>query len=197
MSTSYRNRILDRMFIGASTFAGTLASVSDSTPNVSMLGCPCYVTDGTYILSYRYVKTASSNLGTILANCPVYFTDAQMKTVNSDPAYALTYVASTDSAIESAAGFVLASSITAGYGCWIQTGGYLASIVAPSLSNLGDRLVLSNSAGSAPSTNTLVRVARGTAPTPTEAMHQLYVVPHTSVAAGVVNGWIKGNAALP
>ena len=198
MALFYTNRILTRQFIDTSTFAGGLNTVADATPNQSMLGNSTYVTDGTYSLSFRYVKLATASLGALVVNAPVYFTDAAKQTVNSDPTLALTYVVSTDSGNDSCAGLLMnaSSPVAAGYGVWVQTGGYLAAIPSPGSVVKGDRLVLSANAGTAATINVFTRIAAGTSPS-ASVMATLYVISHTSVASSLINGWVCGNCALP
>lgn len=189
-------RILTRQVIDSTTFSGLLSTVNDSTPVAGQLGGSWYVTDGTSSLGYRYVKMASS-IGSLVANAPVYFTDLARRTVNSTLSAAYSYVAASDSAIESAAGLLLNSSATAAYGVWIQISGPLASIPSPGSVVPGDRLVLSNAATTVPTINAFTRVGYGTAPATPEALAVLYIMALASVASSLTTGWIMGSCGIP
>jgi len=188
-------RILDRQYVANTDITNALATVADATA-ANLPGATLAVQDlSGNMVTFRYVQLAASGLATITAVTPVYFTDQTCGVVTNTPANAFTHVASTDSAVESAAGFLLNANMTAGQYGFIQTGGYNPNITSPASVVKGDRLVLSNAAGTAPTANLLVRVAGGTAPATPEAMAQMYVVATGSVASGVAAGIIKGFCA--
>jgi hypothetical protein len=193
---SYANRILTGKYLGASTFAGTLASVNDD-PAVGLTNYPgetLFATDGSFSQSFRYVQLDAAQ-ATLVAGAGMYYIDNRRRVVNSDPTKAASYVASTDSAIESAAGCLLNGTATANFGVWLQTGGWITGITTPSAPAKGARLVLSNAAGTAPTNNVWVNVAGGTAPA-TATAEQLYIMILTSTGALAASGWVMGVCAL-
>jgi hypothetical protein len=196
MSNMYVNRILSRQFLGYSGLGDLLSSVADATATNNP-GSKIFVQDlsGNHV-SMVYANT--TNLTSIAVGVPMYWTNAARTIVSDTVTSALTYVASSQGAIQSAAGVGLNASLTTAvpYG-WFQCGGVLAAVPVPSSALVGDKLVLSNAAGTAPSNDVWTRVGLATAVATPETVTTLYAVCTTATAStSTTTAWIMGTCGL-
>ena len=196
MGNQFIQRVLTRQFIGASALGDLLSSVADATPTNNP-GSKIFVQDiSGNMTGFLYAQLSSATA--LAAGVPVYWTDVAHTKVSDTVASAITYVASAHSAIQSAAGVAINSTLsatTAPYG-WFQIGGYMSTITGIGTVTAGDLLVLSNAGGTAPSNDAWTRVAVGTAVTAAEAVSTLYCVVYAA-ATTTCKAFIMGTVGLP
>lgn len=195
MPQTFIHRILNRQFLGANTLSDLLSAVYEATASNNP-GSKIFVQDlsGNHT-SFLYAYTTNLT-GGLAVGVPVYFTTKAKTTVTDDPTYALTYVASSHAAIQSAAGVCLNASLSTTYPYgWFQCGGYNAMLPVATVTK-GDMLVLSNAGGTSPTADTWTRIAVGTAATAAEAVTTLYCVA-TAAATTTATVMIMGTAGLP
>ena len=195
MANSYVHRILTRQFLDTSGLSGLLATVADATAQNNP-GSKIFVQDvsGNQV-SFVYANTANLQAG-YAVGVPVYWNSVARTTVSDTVGSALTNVAVSHAAIHSAAGVAINASVgTATPYAWFTTGGYYAFLPVATVTK-GDMLVLSNAANTAPTNDTWVRVAVGTAVTPPESVTTLYAVA-TAAATTTATVLIMGTCGLP
>ena len=196
MANQFINRVLTRQFLGPNVLGDLLSAAADATP-VNNPGSKIFVQDiSGNMASFVYVNTA--NLTALAAGVPMYWNSVARTTATDTVASAVTYVVSTNSAIQSAAGVALNATLGTAtpYG-WLICGGYFANFITPSSAAVGDKLVLSNAVGSAPTNDVWVRVGVGTAVANPEALTTLYAVITTAAQTPTAVGLIMGSVGLP
>jgi hypothetical protein len=87
-------------------------------------------------------------------------------------------------------------STTTPYG-WLSIGGYIGTFVIPASCAVGDKLVLSNAAGTAPSNDVWTRIAAVSAAAIPEALTTLYGVITTAGQTPTAAGFVMGTVGLP
>ena len=196
MSNFFIQRILTRQFLGANALGDLLSSVADASP-ANNPGSKIFVQDiSGNMTSLVYVNTA--NLTALAAGVPMYWNSVARTTATDTVASAITNVASSNSAIQSAAGVAINALLGTAtpYG-WLCCGGYMTGVQIPSSAAAGDKLVLSNAVGSAPTNDVWVRVGVGTAVANPEAVTTLYAVVTSAVQTPTASCLIMGTAGLP
>ena len=171
---------------------GSYATVADATQQNYPLGgyYQTFDSSGRPVL-IQYVLFNPTVSATVTAGAPVYYKDATKTVVTNTVTEAGSYKASSFGANSSFAGILLNTTVadaTYPY-CWILKRGYYASFVSPASVVAGDLLVCSNTANTAPTDNTFVRVAAGTAPTAGATLGG-YIRALGSVSSSLVAGWI-------
>lgn len=197
MANQYVHRILSRQFIGSSALGDLLSAVADVTPTNNP-GSKIFVQDiAGYHTSFAYVGLGAGPTA-IAAGVPLYWTTVARTTVNDTVASAVTYAATSDTAIYSAAGVAINATLTTAvpYG-WISIGGYLAGVPTPATCVVGDMLVLSNAATTVPTADVWTRIAKGTAPATAEAISTLYCIVTSPVTTASANVLVMGTVGLP
>jgi hypothetical protein len=195
MPQTFIHRVLTRQFLGANTLSDLLSAVYEATASNNP-GSKIFVQDlSGNMTSFLYAGT-SSLTGGLAVGVPVYFTTKAKTTVTDDPTAALTYVASSHAAIQSAAGVALNASLSTTYPYgWFQCGGYYATLPVVTVTK-GDMLVLSNAAATSPTADSWTRIAVGTAASTPETVSTLYCV---AVAAATTTAtvMVMGTVGLP
>lgn len=196
MANGYVNRVLTRQFLGPNALSDALSNAADATP-VNNPGSKIFVQDiAGNMASFCYVGTAS--LTAIAIGVPMYWNSTNRTTATDTVASAVTHVASSNGAIHSAAGVAINNNLntTTPYG-WIFIGGYLSSLQIPSSASVGDKLVLSNAAATAPTNDVWVRLAFNTAAAVPEAISSLYCVITAAAQTPTAGGFVMGTVGLP
>jgi len=168
---------------------GDVATVNDATPQNDLGVIYLTVDASNNLVKYKYVKMGATVPATGTAGAPVYYTDATRSIVTNTVTEAFSHATSSFGANGSFAGLLLNASVTNGYYIWILVEGYFASVTAPASVVKGDVLVCSNTAASAPTDNTLVRVAAGVAPV-AGAMEPGHIRALGTVSAGLAPGYV-------
>ena len=196
MPQTFIHRILNRQFLGANTLSDLLSAVYEATASNNP-GSKIFVQDVSgNMTSFVYANTGS--ITALAIGVPVYWSNVARTTVTDTVASAITYAASADSAIYSAAGVCISTGITTAIPyAWYTTGGYLAGVPTPSSAKVGDLLVLSNAANTAPSNDVWSRVAVGSAAPTAESVTTLYCVVTTPVTTASANVLVMGTVGLP
>ena len=193
---SYVQRILTRQIIDTSGLTGLLSSIVDATA-VNTPGNRIFAADPSgNMVGFVYAQIQSPTA--LAVGVPMYWTDAAHDTVTDTIAQALFYVASKHSAIQSAAGVCISTATTNGQYAWIQTCGYLSGVansVIATPASTGDVMVLSNAAGTAPTSDAYTRIGVGTSVTVAEALTTLYLVT-VATASPASTVMVMGTCAL-
>jgi hypothetical protein len=169
---------------------GDLTTVNDSAQqNFPLGGFHQTIDSSGRVQLWQYVQFNPTTVATVTSGAPVYYKDTTRTVVTNTVTEAASYAASSFSANGSLAGILAAAVATDTYYIWILKNGYFASIQAPASVVTGDILVCSNTAASAPTDNTFVRVAAGVAPVAGATLGG-YVRCLGSVAVGVAPGWV-------
>lgn len=195
MSNQFIPRILTRQFIGSSALGDLLSSQADATPTNNP-GSKIFVQDiAGNMVSFVYVGTA--NLTALAAGVPMYWNSVARTTATDTVASAVTHVASTNGAIQSAAGVALGNNLntTTPYG-WLCIGGAI-TLPIPSSAAVGDKLVLSNAAATAPTNDVWVRLGNATAAAVPEALTTMYAVITTAGQTPSTAAWLMGTVGMP
>jgi len=196
MANQFINRVLTRQFLGPNVLGDLLSAAADATP-VNNPGSKIFVQDiSGNMTSFVYVGTA--NLTGIAAGVPMYWNSVARTTATDTVASAVTHVASSNAAIQSAAGVALNALLntTTPYG-WLACGGYFSAFITPSSAAVGDKLVLSNAAATAPSNDVWTRVAFNSAVAVPEAVTTMYAVITTAAQTPTAVGLLMGTVGLP
>jgi hypothetical protein len=196
MANQFIHRILTRQFLGSSALSDLLSAVVDATPTNNP-GSKIFVQDiAGNMTSFVYAYTVG--LTAIAVGSPMFWTSVARTTVSDTLASAVTYAATADSAIQSAAGVAInATPTTAAPYAWLICGGYMAGVPVPSSASVGDLLVLSNAATTVPTADAWVRVAKGTSPSTPQAISTLYCVVTAASGTGSANVLVMGTCGLP
>ena len=196
MANLYIQRVLTRQFLGPNAIGDLLTNQND-TIAANNPGSKLFVQDiNRNMTSFVYANTGS--ITALAIGVPVYWSNVARTTVTDTVASAITYAASADSAIHSAAGVCISTGITTAIPyAWYTCGGYLAGVPTPSSAKVGDLLVLSNAANTAPSNDVWSRVAVGSAAPTAESVTTLYCVVTTPVTTASANVLVMGTVGLP
>ena len=196
MANQYINRVLTRQFLGPNVLGDLLSSAADASATNNP-GSKIFVQDTSgNMTSFVYVNTA--NLTAIAVGVPMYWNSVARTTATDTVASAVTYVASSAGAVQAAAGVALNNNLntTTPYG-WLCCGGYMSSLPIPSSAAVGDKLVLSNAAATAPSNDVWTRVNYNSAVAIPEAVTTLYAVITTAGQTPTAAGLVMGTVGLP
>ncbi len=195
MSNQYIQRVLTRQFLGTSSLGDLLSSQLDATA-YNNPGSKIFVQDVSgNMTSFVYVYTAG--LTAVVAGVPMYWYDQTRCNATDTVTSAVTYAASSDSAIQSAAGVAISIPTTTTPYCWLSCGGYMTGLPTPTSCTVGDLLLLSNSASVAPSNDAWFRVAKGTAAATAEAVTTLYACVTSVISTASVAALILGTVGMP
>lgn len=172
---------------------GDFTAVNDTTPVAGMLGqIYAFLDSSGRPRVIKYVTYNPTAAGSKAQGSPLYYKDVTRQVVTDNEAEAVTWVTTTCSALFAFAGILLntAANTVATDGLWIQIGGFCDKVKAPASTVVGDILILSNAAGSEPTSNLFIRIPAGTDVTLVKSVFAVVFV-LTALSGGFVQGWIQ------
>ena len=194
MSTkNYGHLIMPTPIVNSS--GGDFSLVADTDQaNYPLGGVYIYPDSSSRPRIVKYVRYDPTTAATWTQGAPLYYKDHTRTVVTNVVAEAETYLVTSCSSLNSFAGIGMnASDPTDGKYIFIQTGGFSDKINMPASTAVGDILILSNAAATAPTDNTFVRVAADSDVTLLRAIAAIVYLTDIVVGggAGLGGGWIQ------